>query len=51
MAKKWGGQCPPGPPGFDATDKLTYIPISLEKSAPTITLDIGILESTYTNEG
>ena len=20
MAKKWGGQCPPGPPGFDATD-------------------------------
>ena len=20
MAKKWGGQCPPGPPGFDATE-------------------------------
>ena len=22
MAKKWGGQCPPGPPGFDATVEI-----------------------------
>ena len=28
MTKKWGGQCPPGPPGFDATEKQNPLTIA-----------------------